>query len=46
MSELDGYKLVRVKRSWVPERIWRVFCVGNLAAFTPWRELLTRKVES
>ncbi len=39
------YGLVRVKRGWVPDWLWRVFCVGNLATFTPWREVLTRRAD-
>ncbi len=38
-----GYVLLRVKRDWVPAWLWRVFCVGNLATFTPWKEVLTRR---
>jgi hypothetical protein len=37
-----NYSLARIKRGWVPERLWRVFCVGGLALYTPFREILTR----
>lgn len=40
---MGAYGLARVKRNWVPEWLWRLFCTGNLATFTPWREILTRK---
>ena len=38
---MSGYELVRVKRGWVPEWLWRVFCVGNLATFFPFNVILT-----
>ena len=31
------------RASSIPSPLWRMFCVGNLATFTPFRELLTRK---
>ena len=44
MSQSDSdYELARVKRDWVPDWLWRLFCVGNLATFTPWKEALTRR---
>lgn len=44
MSQSDSdYELVRVKRDWVPDWLWRLFCVGNLVTFTPWKEALTRR---
>jgi hypothetical protein len=42
---MPEYTLVRVKRDWVPGWLWRLFCVGNLATFTPWKEILTRKAK-
>ena len=42
-DENGGYSLVRVKRAWVPDWLWHVFCFGNLATFTPFREILTRR---
>ena len=43
MPKNNGYGLVRVKRNWVPDWLWRVFCIGNLATFFPWNVVLTRK---
>jgi hypothetical protein len=44
MSQSDNdWGLVRVKRDCVPDWLWRMFCVGNAATFTPWKELLTRR---
>lgn len=40
---MSGPELVRVKRKWVPEWLWRVFCVGDLATWEPFRLLLTAK---
>lgn len=40
---MSDYDLARVKREWVPERIWRLFCIGNLATWEPFYTLLTRK---
>jgi hypothetical protein len=40
---MSDYRLVRVKREWIPDWLWRAFCVGNLAMFFPWNVLLTRK---
>lgn len=46
---MDDLKLVRVKRDWVPDWLWRAFCVGpfglRLVLFTPWREILTARVQ-
>lgn len=41
---VEHNRLVRVKRDWVPDWLWRAFCIGNLATFTPWKEILTRRV--
>jgi hypothetical protein len=41
---MSEHRLVRIKRAWVPEWLWRAFCIGNLATFTPWKEILTRRV--
>lgn len=43
---MSDYELARVKRDWVPDWLWRVFCVGNLATFTPFKELLTTRPTS
>ncbi|HEY4452408.1 MAG TPA: hypothetical protein VGN13_12535 [Solirubrobacteraceae bacterium] len=40
---MSDYELVRIKRDWVPGWLWRAFCVGNLATFTPWMQILTRR---
>lgn len=39
----EGYELGRIKRSWVPERVWSVFCWKNLATWEPFKHILTRK---
>jgi hypothetical protein len=47
----DGWTLVRVKRTWVPEWVWRFFCPSWVtpewrpAAWEPLKSILTRKVE-
>lgn len=43
---MGDWGLQRVKRDWVPGWVWRVFCVGNLATFTPWKQLLTARASS
>ena len=45
MTSLDDsdWGLVRAKRDWVPGWLWRLFCIGNLATFTPFKEALTRR---
>ena len=43
---MSEYELLRQKRGWVPEWLWRLFCTLNLATFTPWKELLTREPEA
>ena len=39
---MSGYEPERETRGWVPGWRRRVFCVGNLATFTLFREILTR----
>lgn len=39
----EGYGLSRIKRSWVPECVWSVFCWKNLATWEPFKHILTRK---
>lgn len=46
---MSRWVLSRELRPWVPRWLWRVFCFGpyrfRLARFSPFREILTRKVE-
>jgi hypothetical protein len=37
------YTLIRAKREWVPDWLWRVFCIGNLATWQPFTVILTCK---
>jgi hypothetical protein len=39
----ESWGLIRETRPWVPRWLWRLFCIGNLATWSPWREILTRK---
>jgi hypothetical protein len=41
--EREGYTLARIKRARVPAWLWRVFCVGSLATWQPWKVIFTRK---
>ena len=40
---MSGYSLLRVKRDWVPDWLWRLACVGNAATFFPLNMVLTRR---
>lgn len=48
----DGWTLVRVKRDWVPEWLWRAFCTSwttpewRPASWEPFKSILTAKVKS
>lgn len=38
---MTEYELVARKRDWVPEWLWRIFCLGNIAIHQPFRWVLT-----
>lgn len=45
------FSLLRAKREWVPEWLWRLFCLNpdpaaRLPLRQPWRALLTRDARS
>lgn len=40
---MSSYTLQREKREWVPDWLWRLFCIGNVATWQPFTSILTRK---
>jgi len=40
----DSYRLLREKRKWVPDGLWRAFCIANLATWQPFTLILTRRI--
>jgi hypothetical protein len=50
MHDHESYTLVARKRTWVPEWLWKVFCIrlpvfGGLGVIQPFRLILTEKVK-
>lgn len=42
---MASYALVRVKRDWVPDFLWRALCIGNIVTWQPLEAIFTRKQE-
>ena len=38
---MTEWELVARKRDWVPEWLWQLACIGNLAVYQPFRGMLT-----
>lgn len=41
----NSWSVVRIKREWVPEWLFRIFCWRDIACYWPLRQVLTREVD-